>query len=217
VALIDANKIAVTLPESKKLLYIIADSGKLIPAESLSLHGVCWGICIHNQNLIITYQDTSTAYIEVRKLDGKIVKSFTITTKVTNESYFYVSSHQVKDNAHIYVSDGNSTLSCYTFEGQLLSKFKHYAIQQPRKVLLDDNGDCIVCSSRKMNLVCVLDLRNTQYLWKGDDIFKIWTKQCRHPQMMSMRWNDLTLVVGHESKNHIQVIKLKSNKKVIER
>lgn len=208
VAVFSENEIIVSLPDEKVLTYMTIDSGKLHRATNICQRKSAWGIAVHNETLITTFR--SNRYkggLQIRNKNGQIIR--TIADDVHGEDLFiaplYVNVDQ--SSGKIYVSDnGQNTVFCLNLDGKILFKVSNEIFGSPKKLTVDDEGDCIVCASLYDKIVLVgTGLVSSRMSGKAK--LEVWMQDCARPQSVSMRWEDHTAIVGMNKSNEILVVK----------
>ncbi|XP_045158510.2 E3 ubiquitin-protein ligase TRIM71-like [Mercenaria mercenaria] len=208
-ALVSANEIIVTLKSKKLLQYIKVESGKLHEGMHINLKRVPWGIAVYKNNILVTFHENpGNGMIEVRDRHGKILRHIVADENGDDlfKSPYYVAVNQ--HNGDIYVTDGRkNSITCLTFEGKLLYKIESEEFKWPRKVILDDQGNCLLCASLANKILLIKNKSKSPLQSKEEkNDFRVWLK-CNRPQTVSIRWEDQTIIVGVHANSMILVLK----------
>ncbi|XP_045194830.2 uncharacterized protein LOC123550467 [Mercenaria mercenaria] len=209
-ALVSANEIIVTLKSKKLLQYIKVESGKLHEGMHINLKRVPWGIAVYKNNILITFHENpGKGVIEVRDGHGKILRHITVDENGDElfNSPYYVAVNQ--HNGDIYVTDGRkNSIICLTFEGKLLYKIESEEFKWPRKVILDDQGNCLLCASLANKILLIKNKSKSALQSKEETAeYSVLLKNCHRPQTLSVRREDQKLIVGLNANSMLLVLK----------
>ncbi|XP_053382703.1 uncharacterized protein LOC128549623 [Mercenaria mercenaria] len=209
-ALVNANEILVTLKSKKLLQYIKVESGKLHEAMHINLKRVPWGIAVYKNNILVTFHNNpGNGFIEVRDRQGKILRHVTVDENGDElfNSPYYVAVNQ--HNGDIYVTDGRKhSLTCLTFEGKPLYKIESEELKWPRKVTLDDQGNCLLCASMANKILLIKNKSKSPLQSKEEkNEYSVLLNKCHRPQTVSIRWEDQTMIVGLNANSMMLVLK----------
>ncbi|XP_045194829.2 RING finger protein nhl-1-like [Mercenaria mercenaria] len=209
VALVSTNEIIVTLKSQKSLSYVNVESGRLTEGMSISLKRVPWGIATYKDNIITTFHNNpGKGVIEIRNRHGKVLRNITVDKHgqelFASPCYVAVNQH----NGDIYVTDSRKqSITCLTFEGKPLYRMESEELKWPRKVILDDQGNCLLCASLANKILLIKNKSKSPLQSKEEKSeFRVWLKKCKRPQTVSIRWEDQTMIVGLNAKNMMLVL-----------
>lgn len=205
------NEIIVTLKYNKLLKFIHIESDRLTEGKRINLKMVPWGIAVYKSYILVTfYNNPGNGFIEIRDTNGRVIQ--TIAQNKSGEELFstpyYVAVNQ--QNGDIYVTDSRkNSLICLSFNGEALYTVKSDHFNWPRKVIVDDFGNCLLCAYLAKKVLLIHNKTKSSITSKIEAVdLKVLSKECYHPQTVSMRWEDQTLVLGLNKTNKLQVIKL---------
>ncbi|KAL4216297.1 hypothetical protein ACF0H5_024023 [Mactra antiquata] len=94
------TEVAVTIPDSQYIQFVTT-SNRLKKSRKINTNGYCYGICYHQDKLIVTYDDPGK--LEILDMKGKVIKS--ITKDTTDQDIFSKPYYVQVYNNFIFVSD----------------------------------------------------------------------------------------------------------------
>ena len=150
ISALDSNTAVATLPDRKQLQFI-----QMIPSlkagKTIQLNRKCYGIDVVRDYIYVVCHGNA----EIRVFD----KTGTFTRKVPDvkntlsslkRSYYLTVN---KTNSNIYLSDcATSVVTCISVDGSLVFKYQQANLQTPRTVLVDEDGNSLVCGQESCNM-----------------------------------------------------------------
>ena len=144
---------AVTLPEEKKILVVVATSGDCItPVEQFTTIGKCYGIAYsyYTKELVVACDTPcdGQATVKVVSLLGQEIRDLRFDSNgdvmLTRPNYLATNPF----NADVYVSDeSNNSVTGITMKGEFRFKYSESYLKLPTGIAADNHGCVYVCGN----------------------------------------------------------------------
>ncbi|XP_060596384.1 uncharacterized protein LOC132750421 [Ruditapes philippinarum] len=148
VSKIENDKVAVTLPNDNKIMFLIIDQcGSINKEKEISVNGSCRGIAYSNGQIFVSF-DKPESMIQILDKTGQVMKCFK-TDQFGNTLFrkpWYLTLSP--DGFTIYASDnGYHTVTSLTLEGKVKAIYKDKDLRKPVGITADEDGSVYVLGS----------------------------------------------------------------------
>ena len=154
VAVIDASKALVSLPDTQQLQEVQVFP-KMKTGRTIQLDKRCYGVAINGDEIYTTCHD-SPGESEVRVLDLQYnIKRRLQTDKYGSKLFigspFYISVST--SGERVFVADWSmNTITCLTSSGTVIYTYKHREMTGPRGLICDSGDNVLVCGCNSRNI-----------------------------------------------------------------
>ena len=192
ISAVDSTRAVVTFPNLKQLKFI-----DIVPAlkadKQIQLDKYCWGVDVARDKIYVTCHDNpGNAEIRVFDKNGtfirKVPDDYNTLSSLRYPYYIAVS----KTSSKIYLSDFSPyVVRCISVDGSLVFNYQHDDLRYPRTVLLNEEGNILVCGECSYNIHVVTST--------GQQHSVLYTVQGRRNNncvSLAYRPTDRTLVIG---------------------
>ncbi|XP_060574230.1 uncharacterized protein LOC132731943 [Ruditapes philippinarum] len=140
IAAVNKTELAVTLPDSREILFVSSCSNKLTEGQIIKTGGRCLGISCYEDKLVVSF--SNPAKIQILNMNGTVLKTF--PDDIFNSNPLYV----VTNKNAIYVSKfGLRTAIRFNWEGDVTGRYRDMCV--PRGMALSDDGTVFICDRER--------------------------------------------------------------------
>lgn len=195
-AVFSETEIIVSLTEKKKLQIVeIVPTLKL--KSSIKVGRKCFDVkTIDSKIFVVCTDDPGNGEVRVLDMDGNVIKQLGLNKDGTYvfKRPIHMASSLFQDKIYVSeIANDSKKVACMTVDGHGLRYFSYAIIKNPRGILLDENGNFLLCSNDTIYLVEADGNKHTAFLTKEDGLNE-------EPYALCYRKSDTSLVVTHQTK-----------------
>ena len=140
ITFISDNQVAVTLPYTKKIIFLSIRDNNLASEKEVVVDGECRGITCHKDTLVVSFVKPSK--LQTLTLNGEVIRTLSAENLgwcsclvVSNCGNYFFSSDFCKDR-----------VEKFSFDGTLSATYQNTDLKGPRSISVCKDGSVLVCS-----------------------------------------------------------------------
>ena len=152
ISAVDSNTAVVTLPDRKQLQFI-----QVVPTlktdQTIQLKKRCYGVDVRDEVYVVCHDNPGNAEIRVFDKTGQFTRK---VPEVKNTLSSLERPHYLavnKTSSNIYLSEWKTSIvTCISVDGSLVFKYQQADLQYPMIVLVDEEGNSLICGEKSFNI-----------------------------------------------------------------